>query len=296
MSKPPDEAGLDVALIQQYKTLEARFDRAAKYYDATYGPPTESGSGSPLMGWLRDEHLGVLRSLFDPGALVLDIGCGTGEEALALAKDGYSVLGIDISPAMVRQAQTKAAVHGVKRGLIFHTLAAGLLDQLEERGPFQGAFAGLGTLNTEPDLARVAQGLHDLLEPGAPFVATVMSRRCLFESLRNWRRLKPGQTLNRSTDWREARAGACGVEAPVCFYSPPRFAAPFEPYFDVESVRAFPLWLPPIHLQDLYRDDPARYQSRLAWDERMRTWPGFRAWGDHFMMVLRHRGTPSDTQ
>lgn len=274
--------------IQQYKTLEARFDRAAKLYDATYGQPDEQGHGNLLLGWLRARHLAVLREVVPERALLLEIGSGTGEEALMLAREGYSVLGIDISPVMVRQAQTKAAVHGLSRSATFRTLPAGRLATLGERGPFQGAYASLGTLNTEPDLAGVARGLHALLVPGAAFVATVMSRRCLYEILYHLVRLKPGQTLHRGPDWHEARAGAGGVEAPVRFYTPRAFAAAMAPYFTVESVRALPLWLPPVHLHDRYRQRQAHYARLEAWDRRMCTWPGFRAWGDHFLMVLRH--------
>lgn len=282
----------DTATLQRYKTLEARFDRVARVYDATYGPADECGHGSPLLDWLRAEHLSILREVLPPGAWVLDIGCGTGEEALALVRDGYSVLGIDISPAMVRQAQTKAAVYGVRRGFGCRALAAGQLAALDERGPFQGAYASLGTLNTEPDLPAVARALDALLEPGAPFVATVMNRRCLFEIAHGLRRLRPRDALDRSQDWAESRGGVGGVIAPVRFYTPKAFAAPFRPYFTVESVRAFPLWLPPVHLHELYRDAPDRYARARRWEARTRAWPGFRAWGDHFLMVLRHTAAP----
>jgi hypothetical protein len=285
---PDNQIKLDPAIKERYDTLAARFDKAAQLYDAAYGPPTESGSGSPLMGWLRDQHVAVLRGLFPEGGAVIDIGVGTGEEALAMVRAGYSVLGIDISPLMVRQAQTKLAVHGIRRGVSFQVLPAGRLSQLDERGPFQGAYASLGTLNTEPDLPGMAAALHELLEPGAPFVATVMSRRCLFEIWHNLWRFKPGETLKRSPDWQETRAGAGGVIAPVKFYAPDAFAAVFAPHFTVESVRAFPLWLPPVHMQDQYRQHPKRFKRLEKRDRRMNTWPGFRAWGDHFLMVLRH--------
>lgn len=275
-------------LIEQYKILEARFDHEAKTYDVRYGPPSGSRPGNPLVSWLRDEHLALLRGLVQPGALILDIGCGTGEEALRLAQDGYSVLGIDVSPGMVWQAQAKLAGYGLRRGAQFRVLAAGRLANLDERGPFQAAYASLGTLNTEPDLPGVAAGLHTLLEPGAPFVATVMNRHCLFEQLYALRRLKPGTALPRPATWLESRAGASDVIAPVRFYAPAEFAASFAEYFSVERVIAFPLWFPPVHLHALYRERADRYRRRLAIERRMRTWPIFRERGDHFLMVLRH--------
>lgn len=39
---------------------------------------------------------------------VLDVGCGTGELSLFLARQGHRVLGVDLSPVAVRQARAKA--------------------------------------------------------------------------------------------------------------------------------------------------------------------------------------------
>jgi SAM-dependent methyltransferase len=215
-----DQNGNGTEVLQYYKELEAKFDRAAQMYDATYGTPNESGRGNALLGWLRARHLDILRDIFEPGATVLDIGCATGEQAVTLAGEGYAVLGIDISPAMVRQAQTKAAVYGVQRQATFRCLAAGRLDLLDERGPFQGAYASLGTLNMEPDLPGFVHGLHARLERGAAFVATVMNRRCLYEFLYNLVRLKPGDTRRRPPGWTEGKAGPGGVVAPIKHYTP----------------------------------------------------------------------------
>lgn len=276
-------------LDEYYDTLVAKFDQAAKFYDATYGKPTDSGRGNLLVGWLHDEFQSIVRSVFPERASLIDLGCGTGTDAIDLVQAGYGVLGIDVSPAMVRQAQTKLAVHGIRRGARFQTLVAGRLAQLDERGPFQGAYSSLGALNTEPNLPVVAEELYQLLEPGSAFVAMIMNRTCLFEKLRKFWRRGVTDTIERSGDWEEARTGVSGVAAPVKFYAPDEFAAAFAPYFAVESVCALPVWLPPVHLHELYNNAPERYQMAVRRDRAMRSWPGFRQWGDHFVMVLRHQ-------
>jgi cyclopropane fatty-acyl-phospholipid synthase-like methyltransferase len=50
---------------------------------------------------------------FRPGR-ILDVGCGTGENALFLASQGYDVVGIDIVPAAIRLAKEKAKQRNVK--------------------------------------------------------------------------------------------------------------------------------------------------------------------------------------
>lgn len=54
---------------------------------------------------------------------VLDVACGTGHHAIALAREGYTVTATDISPAMVAQAQANAHAAGVE--VQFHNLGFG---------------------------------------------------------------------------------------------------------------------------------------------------------------------------
>jgi ubiquinone/menaquinone biosynthesis C-methylase UbiE len=44
---------------------------------------------------------------------VLDVGCGTGENALYLAKQGHKVVGVDIVSEAIRRAKTKAESRGL---------------------------------------------------------------------------------------------------------------------------------------------------------------------------------------
>jgi SAM-dependent methyltransferase len=81
-------------------------------YDAMYRdtseagrPPWEIGEPQPALAAVLDEEL--------PGQRVLDIGCGSGELAIALARRGYEVTGIDFSPVAIDLARAKAADAGL---------------------------------------------------------------------------------------------------------------------------------------------------------------------------------------
>lgn len=58
--------------------------------------------------WTRLLHVWLPRS----PATILDAGCGTGSLSVVMAGLGHQVTGIDLSPAMIAQAQAKAAAEG----------------------------------------------------------------------------------------------------------------------------------------------------------------------------------------
>jgi len=57
-------------------------------------------SGSRLVALLRERGVPA-------GARVLDVGCGTGSLALLLAREGFRVTGVDLSPGMLARARAK---------------------------------------------------------------------------------------------------------------------------------------------------------------------------------------------
>ena len=68
---------------------------------------------------------GLANVVVPPGP-VADLGCGPGAHALALARRGYDVVGVDGSPRMVEVARTRAARDEVDATFEVHDLAAPL--------------------------------------------------------------------------------------------------------------------------------------------------------------------------
>ena len=66
----------------------------------------------------------------DLPADVVDLGCGQGQDALALAAAGRTVTGVDLSPVGVRQAREAAAARGLADRAAFSVLDVGDADGL----------------------------------------------------------------------------------------------------------------------------------------------------------------------
>src|SRR5438132_3138799 len=122
----------------------------------------------------REQVWREIDGLFRIGDRVLDLGCGTGDDALHLMSNDVKVLGVDSAPGMVEIART--------RGVEAKTMAIEELSSLED--VFDGALSNFGALNCIADLDTLSEALARLVRPEGTLALCVMSRFC-------WR-----------TDWR----------------------------------------------------------------------------------------------
>jgi ubiquinone/menaquinone biosynthesis C-methylase UbiE len=69
----------------------------------------ERRRGEPEQRELVNRTAAELANVVAPPGPVADLGCGPGAHALALARRGYDVTGVDGSPRMIQAARTRAA-------------------------------------------------------------------------------------------------------------------------------------------------------------------------------------------
>lgn len=225
--------------------------------------------------------------------VALDLNCGTGTDALWLARQGYQVLATDVSPKMVAVTRAKLLAAGLSEqaqavALDLRDLSAASLQQAGLTEPPALVLSNFGGLNclSPTDLQGFGGKLPDVLAPGGHFVAVVMGRFCWQESLYflwkgRWR-----------TAFRRLRRGA--VEArlderttvPTWYYSPQEFCR-FFPNLEVKMLRPVGFWLPPSYLDAAFRRWP-RLLRGLNWAEQKCGRLAVLAWAsDHFLVCFR---------
>lgn len=277
---------------RQYTALAAAFDQVAPDYDVLYGP-----QGNLLMRRLRQENLERLAAAFPLSGRLLEIGCGTGEEALALARLGHYVLATDVSPAMALRTASRAHRAGLADRVQALALPAGGLAALMPTRPFDGAYASFGALNCEPELEQFARTLGRLLPPGAPFVTTVMARWAPAEVLWYLAHLQPGRAFRRwRRGWQPAAVQGQAdrrVQVPVRYYAAGELARIFAPAFKLERQQACLLLLPPPYLEEVYRRYRPLFDRLEPWEARLRARRPWSGMGDHLALTFRRVGAVS---
>ncbi len=106
--------------------------------------------------------IGLLRECGIARGRIVDLGCATGQHALRIARAGYEVLGVDLSPALLRKARQR-----LSRRPDSHVACADLR-ALPVRPGFDAAICLNHTINymVGDDLAGAAAEVWRILRPG----------------------------------------------------------------------------------------------------------------------------------
>lgn len=160
---------MKVQALNPLRSAELYWDKAAETYEKRF-------SGTTVGKIRRESVWRDLERVFSPGQRVLEISCGTGIDAVFLARRGVQVLGCDISPRMIEMARDLAARDTLLHPPDFRILATEHLSTLAPEAPFEGAFSNFSGLNCVEDLSQVARTLSQLLKPQGRLLICMMGR------------------------------------------------------------------------------------------------------------------------
>jgi ubiquinone/menaquinone biosynthesis C-methylase UbiE len=132
-----------------------------------------AGTGNPF-------SLGVLRA----GERVVDVGCGAGIDSLIAARmvgPTGSVVGVDMTPAMLEKARASAR----EAGLTNVEFRQGFAEALPVPGGWADVVISNGVINLAPDKPRVLAEIGRVLGPGGRIqVADILVQRAVPEEAR----------------------------------------------------------------------------------------------------------------
>lgn len=121
---------------------------------AVYAARPRASQGVPLTSFL---------ARLAPSSLILDLGCGGGQDALAMTQAGFHVTARDGCPELAAQAQSRLGV----------PVQVQLFEDLDDDAAFDGVWASASLLHIpKRSLGPVIHRIHRALKPSGLFYAS----------------------------------------------------------------------------------------------------------------------------
>jgi len=236
-----------------------------------------------------------LEECFQPGDRLLELNCGTGEDAIYLGRRGIRVLATDAAPAMLQVAGAKVAQAGLAemvsiQPLDLEHLGSGCDWRLGDHGEknpvslFDGALSNFGGLNCASDLPGVAAGLAACLRPGAQVLLCIMGPLVPWEWVWFLAKGEPRQAFRRLR-----REGALWRGLRIRYPSIGKIRKIFAAHFRLRQVRAIGALLPPPYTEDWAGRHPHLLSCLNRWERRLERIPPLPWLADHYLMELERR-------
>jgi SAM-dependent methyltransferase/putative flippase GtrA len=248
------------------------FDDLAAGYDATF-TNTVIGRALREIVWQHiDQSFAGCRR-------VLELGCGTGEDAVRLARAGAQVLATDASERMIQAARQKALLAGCSHRINFQHVAMEDLETVLSGETFDAVLSNFGAVNCARDLPGLTRDVASRLAPGGKLLWVVLGRTVPWEWAwylargkwsKAWRRLTPGGVI-----WR-------GLT--VTYPAPRAMKWLLEPCFTTDRVSPLGLVLPPSYAARWLERSPRAFALLRALEEVAQHFPPLACMSDHYII------------
>lgn len=257
------------------------FDEVAENYDSYF-------SKSPI-GVLQRKRVNLfLEEVIGNKSLnILEINCGTGEDALWLASKGNRVVATDASEKMIDIAQKKVEQHDYESSIYAKQVAFNGLKENFSPGSFDLVFSDFGGLNcvSNAELAALCNDAASLLKSGGGFIAVVMGRKCLWERVYFFGKGKFKKAFRRNTN-HPVDLVLGDTTQQTWYYSPKEIQEIFSSHFKLRRMKPVGIAIPPSYLNPFF----SRKKTFLTVLYKLESFLSFSFlsnYADHFFIELQ---------
>ena len=258
------------------------FDIASINYDATF---THSNIGILQRNYVY-EHFKKTLSTTPSIKNILEINCGTGEDAIWLTKQGYNVLATDISEKMVETASKKET--NLEGSLKFEQADINKLNSQYKNKKFDLVFSNFGGLNCldENNLKGFLKNIPELLSKNGKVVMVIMPRKCIWERIYFILKGNFKKAFRRNS--KEASiADVDGEKVPTWYYNPKDIINLLNQNFIVEMKKPIGFFVPPSYLEPFFKKNKKLLSFFNYMDNKIKHFGFLSSYSDHYLISIK---------
>ena len=273
MTKP-----VEILYEQQAATA---FGKQSSVFDEIY-------SGNAIIQYKRKRVRDHVEELIKPQSKILELNAGTGEDAIYFAQQGHNVHATDISAGMLERLNEKVKNKKLEKNVISEICSFTMLDQLNNKGPYDLIFSNFAGLNCTNELDKVLQSFSSLLGKGGIVTLVVLPKFCLWETLLVFK----GKFKTAFRRFFSAKGRKAHIEGEYfqCWYYDPSFIRKhLQKEFDLIQVEGLCSIVPPSYIENFAEKHSKVFNFLKTKEEKWKTnWP-WRSVGDYYIISLRKK-------
>jgi ubiquinone/menaquinone biosynthesis C-methylase UbiE len=261
------------------------FDTLAADYDHSF---SQSLTGSSQRMQSRKWLSGFLEG---KGELnILEINCGTGDDALWLASLGHKVVATDLAEAMIAEAKRKQVLHAQPYPVNFMQCDFNDLHARIQDDKFDLIFSNFSGLNCIPPnkIELLNNHFNRFLKPGGHIAVVIFGKYNLWEMAWYCLQFKFGKAFRRLNKQASLLKLKEGINQPVYYYSISRFRQLLN-RFSLLEKRPVGLFIPPSYLENFIKRRPRFFHFLDKMEKKAGGVPAFTRFADHSYLLLKKK-------
>lgn len=256
------------------------FDKAAANYDKTF---THSVIGRLQRAYVY-QHLSKILNERRPEK-ILEVNCGTGEDAIWLSKQNFKTTATDISKAMIAVAKSK----GEYDNLEFRQADSNELSSQFTAESFDLIFSNFGGLNclSEIQLELFFKHTANLLTDKGRLILVIMPKNTLWEQFYFLAKAKFGKIYRRKKS--RLLANVEGESVITYYYNPKETVQLADYYYRFNSVHPIGFFIPPSYLEPFFHNKKKLVGLLDKLETKVQHRPRLSKYADHYLIVFEKR-------
>jgi Methylase involved in ubiquinone/menaquinone biosynthesis len=262
------------------KLVSDAFNRQAPVFDELYIP-------NGIIKYKRRRVREHLDQLINKGSSILELNCGTGEDAIYFAEKGHNIHATDLSLQMLSILENKIEKKGFQKQITTENISFHDLSNISGKGPYDLIFSNFGGLNCTDKLNEVLASFDPLLKPGAYVCLVIISKFCLWEFLLMFKgKFKTAFRRLFASKGRKAHIEGSFFK---CWYYSPSYVIKNMKNYQLVSVEGLCTLVPPSYIELFTEKHPLLFEYLKNKEGKWKSsWP-WRSIGDYFIITFKKK-------
>lgn len=258
--------------------MKADFDQAAKKYDNHF-------TNSEIGKLQRNLVYYQLQKYLKNPKNILEINCGTGEDAIWLANQNHKVVATDISSAMITVAKSKTE----NDNLNFEVADINSISEQFKNQKFDLLFSNFGGLNclSTSELKLFFKNASTIISEKGKLVLVIMPKNTIWEQFYFLLKLDFKNAFRRKSDY--ANANVDGENVKTYYFNPKDVVLLSKENFDVVAIKPIGFFVPPSYLEPFFKNKKVILKILSFLENRIKNVSFLSKFADHYIITLQKR-------